>query len=345
MVARSMEKKASRVLLSLFPRGRLGIVLSIVPALVICLSGWGQSTRVPPRRAKPPQLQESDFQGIFFADVKAQLFGERPSPQSGAGVMAQGGNAMGGSASLPASGANASTAGDSIGSAWSTHISAESIEAFVKGSRSKLDQLVTTPAKFADGSYKDCRREFELLAIMFLTIERFDGDVRWKSSAAVARERFSKAAAASKVGSQQAYQEAKGALQDLVDLLNRGQIEGTVDEQDVDWGSAINRSLVMQMMENSLREVLLRNTSNANEFGSNQEKLVQHAEFLALIGDILQLEGMPEADEKEYRELCQAMTEMASELTDAVKQSNLDRARSSLGAIDQTCTKCHDSYK
>jgi hypothetical protein len=308
-----------------------------------------QLKRRPPR-AKPPVLKDSDFDGVFFADVKKQLQGDRPSAASMASSSGTPATQPGDPGGTPSpTGTPAASGSDNAGSgdyAWATRMSAESIEAFVKGAKTNLDKVVSTPAKFASGDYEESRREFTLLALMFTVIEKYPSDIRWKKSAAVARQRFVKAAAASKVGSSQAFQEAKNTLQDLGDMLNGGQMPGeAASNEDENWGDAIDRSIAMQIMEHSLREHLLTGISNASEFADKSEQLKQHVEFLALAGEVLKLPGMPSADDKEYVQWCDQMVQNALAVSEAIESKQLDGARSGVGLIDQTCNKCHEGYR
>ena len=332
---------------------RVAAIAALALILLACPFVAAQQLKRRPPRAKPPVLKESDFDGVFFADVKKQLQGDRPVPGSIANAPAS--NGSGTTQSGEKEGVNDSTGsstttateGNATGEyAWVTRMSTESIEAFVKGAKSNLDKIVSTPAKFASGAYEESRREFTLLALMFAAIEKYPTEVRWKKSAAVARHRFAKAAAASKVGSSQAFQEAKSTLQDLGDMLNGGQMPGEAAADDeANWAEAIDRSIAMQIMENGLREHLMTGISNAAEFSDKAEQLQQHVEFLAIAGEVLKLPGMPDADDKEYVKWCDQMVQNALAVSEAIKTKQLDGARSGIGLIDQTCTKCHEGYR
>jgi len=67
-------------------------------------------------------------------------------------------------------------------------IDAETIETEIKRLAQEVAKTVTAPAQFKGGGYKDCRREFSVLAALFAVSAEYDGDVRWKDAAAPLRE-------------------------------------------------------------------------------------------------------------------------------------------------------------
>ena len=98
-------------------------------------------------------------------------------------------------------------------------IDAETIETEVKRLSQELTKTVTAPAQFKGGGYKDCRRQFSMLAALFAVAAEYDGDVRWQDAAPTIRNVFAKAGHNCKVGTDQTFQEAVQRKQNLADLV------------------------------------------------------------------------------------------------------------------------------
>ena len=120
----------------------------------------------------------------------------------------------GGTSSPPAG----SAAADTSASGWSAIVSSTAIEDEIKALKLIVDADVTTPSAYASG-HKAGRRDFSMLAMLFAIAGEYDGEVRWKKDAPAARDLFARTAANSKVGTQQAYNEAKLRKQELQDLV------------------------------------------------------------------------------------------------------------------------------
>jgi len=295
-----------------------------------------QKTIRKPDRAKPPQFQSSEFSGVFFADARSQLQGQ-PS--------------LGSPLPLATSEASMATADDSSQAepaakgddAWKQLITGPSIEDLVKESKSRVDGIITTPAKFASGGYGDARREFTLLGSLMGIIAQYPEEIRWKTSAPYARTAFARMAANCKVGTQPVYNEAKLRQQDLQDLLKGAKLNGTAEETA--WADTADRGPTMQILEWALRENLAPHTSNEDNFANNLDEITKYAELVAAYGQILQLEGMTDADDETYAQFAAAMLNAAKETLKAVKNKDAELARSAVAKIDQSCNKCHETYR
>jgi hypothetical protein len=282
-------------------------------------------------RATPPNFPVDEFSGIFFSDPVSQLQG-KPGAKP---VVAE--------SDMSPSGKEGDAGPASGQGAWKQWISANSIEDLVKESKSRLDKVVTTPAKFAGGGYTECRKECALLASLMAIISQYPEEIRWKSSAPYARTAFARLAQNCKLGSQPVYNEAKQRQQELQDLLNGAKLSGPAE--DIDWSQIAHRETVMQLLEWSLRKKLSPGVSNENNFRDSKEDLVKYAELVGVFGQILQQEGMTDADDKDYTELTRAMVAAAQDVLKGVKSSDAELARSAVSRIDQSCNKCHEAYR
>ena len=293
-----------------------------------------------PQRAQPPKFTGQEFAGTFFEDLSSVLQGPRPTAKSPPTVA----KSDSANASPTASANNRSGSPDSAASdAWSKLISAATIEDTVKNSKLRLDELVASSTKFA-GGYVDARREFSLQALMFAVIEQYPGEVRWKRSAAVARESLSKMAANAKVSSPQAFKEAKQRVLDLGDLLNGSNLESSATT-DLDWGNVIDRVPLMQLLEWALQENINGYVSSKESFEEHKEELQRFAELVATLGKAAIMDGMPDASDADYRALGEQMIQQAGQIMLAVQTDDPDLARQAAGQVGQTCTKCHDGFR
>lgn len=317
----------------------IGIVLFCAGSLM------AQRSRKP-QRAIPPKFTGKEFAGTFFEDVGSQLQGPRPAS---AATLASNSKTPADSATRPGNSASGSPAsgnpasGDKSTEGWAKLISGPTIEDMVKNSKLRLDQLVANQNKFA-GGYKEARKEFSLQALLFAVIEQYSGDVRWKRSAPMARAAFVRAAASSKVTSPQAFKEAKQRVQDLAELLNGNNLEGSAGS-DLDWSSVIDRVPLMQLLEWAQQSHINSYSASKESFGQHKEELLRYSQLVAVLGKAAIMSDMPDAADTEYRALGEQLIAQAQQIVVAVESDNADLARKAAGQVGQTCTKCHDGFR
>lgn len=319
--------------------GSAGIALALFAASCwVCTDqSWAQRAGRKYPRSIPPAMKADEFDGIFFDNALSQLQGDRPT--SGTMHAASGNSATNNTASI------SPDAGSSVapGSDWKSFISDVTIEDLVKESKNRLDQTISTPAKFASGGFQEARREFTLLATLMAIIDQYPEQIRWKNSANYAQRIFAKVAANSVVGTPPVHNEAKLRHQDLQDLLKGSTISGNADE--VSWEQTADRGPIMQILDWSLRSNLSPLTNNDKDFENAPEEVIRYAELIAAYGRVLQQEGMTDADDESYTQMSSEMTAAALELVKATQLGNADAARTAVGRIDQSCSKCHEGYR
>jgi len=225
---------------------------------------------------------------------------------------------------------------------WKEIVSASTIEDLIKESKTRLDGLITTPAKFS-GGVVDARREFTLMASTMAVIAQYPEEIRWQSSSAYAQRVFARMAANCKVGTQPVFNEAKQRQQDLQNLIKGTKLNGTADE--VTWADTADRGPTMQILEWALRENVIPATNNANKFRDSQEDVVKYAELIAMLGSIIQQPGMTDSDDAEYKQFAAVMTSAALDVAKAARTNDAELARTAVGRIDQACNKCHETYR
>jgi len=279
-------------------------------------------------------LEKEDFQGIFFDKVAEQLVGQPPQDSSVAVAMNK--NSQSSVSDESSSGA---------ASVWKERISPQSIEDLVKETKLRLDGIVTTPAKFSAGAFKDARRNFTLLATLFTVVELYPEKVKWQASAPVARARFSRVAANTKIGSAPAYNEAKLRLEDMNSMLKGSTLSDPSPAVEIAWSDVADRIPSMQLLEWGFRDNLSGMVSSEDAFSQNQEEILKYAELIAMLGETLSQPGMTDGDDRDYQVFAKRMIDEATKVTQAVKLNNPTMAREAAGQIDQSCNACHSSYR
>lgn len=308
--------------------------LAVIQGLAVAQNG--RDTKF--RRAKHPDFGAADDTGVFFDDVFSKVTGSRPANLSAPVVAAPG------TSPTTASGGT-STPASSGSFAWSKLIDAATIEDEIKAINLKLDQSVSTPTQFRSRDYKLCRKYFSVLAMLFGIIEEYDSDVRWKKEATSLRDAFSRSAGNCKTGSDQAYKEAKIRKQDLQDAVRGGTVNVTEGKPRENWEHVIDRSPLMQRLETSLQGKLQPFTANQQSFSENAEEILREAQLVAVMGEVLQKEGMMDSDDDDYNSYAEEMKQAALEIVEAVKSGNQAAASSAAGKISQSCSVCHESYR
>ncbi len=287
-----------------------------------------------PKRATPPTFQPNEFSGVFFSDALSQLQGEMPSARSA--MATNNATTVTGDAG---DGNLRETNGRSI---WKEIVSAATIEDLIKESKTRLDGLITTPAKFS-GGVADVRKEFTLMASTMAVIAQYPDEMRWQSSAGHAQRIFARMASNCKVGTQPVFNEAKQRQQDLQNLLKGTKLTGAADE--VTWADTADRGPSMQILEWALRDNLIPATNSEKSFRDKKEDIVKYSELIAMFGNILQQPGMTDSDDDEYKKFAIVMTQTAQDILKAVRANDAELARTSVGRMDQACTKCHETYR
>lgn len=342
----SVAMSAAATLSGALSHGLSGVVVGVV---ALGLGSWesqaSAQTKGPKtvRRAAAPKYTASDIKGVYFEDIfdGKVLAGERPA-NFGAAVAASASKAAGGGGAVAAAGGGGSASG---GGGWSKLITAATIEDEVKTLKQMVDKTVTTPTDFAGKGYKEARRNFMMLGMLFGIIGEYDGEVRWKPLAPTARDLFARTAGNAKVGTQQVYNEAKLRKTDLEDLLNGSLAAANNVEAKTAWGTVCDRSPLMQRLEMGLEPRLQQWTANKAEFNGKKAEILKEAELFVVMGHVLMQEGLDDADDAEYKGFCDMLKKAALEVVDAVKLGNDEGARQAVGKISKSCADCHDKYR
>ncbi|MFN7840921.1 MAG: cytochrome c [Pirellula sp.] len=314
------------------------ILIALLGAIAWAGTVYSQKPVKRPTRAAPPKFKPSDFDGIFYTDALSQLQGQRPTPGS-----APGGKSNANAMANAGAGSSDSSGSPTSNGSWKALISGSSIEDLMKEAKLRIDGVITTPAKFAAGGVIEARKEFTLVATLLAIIQEYPEEIRWKHSSAYGRMIFSKMASNCKVGTQPVFNEAKLRSQDLGELLKGSKLSGQAEE--VGWEETSDRTPAMKILEWALRENLAKQTASEKEFQQSKEDVKKYAELVAAYGLVLQQKGMNDSDDETYTQLSQAMTDAAASVVAATIAGDAESARVGVGKIDQSCNKCHESYR
>jgi hypothetical protein len=314
------------------------VLLSVAMPTIAVLA----QTRTPRtvKRAQPPANLKSD---VFYADAfKEGLVGERPADLGKAGAVASSGAA----ASNAPSAGSGTEGGTASAMGWSTLISPATIEDNIKSLKQQVDKEVTTLSDFKGKGHKLARRDYTLLATLFGIAAEYDGEVRWKKDAAVARDAFARSAANFKVATDQAYNEAKTRKQELGELVGGSSpFGGKTAEAKTAWPQVADRASLMQYLDNTWQQRLNPALADKGAFTSNADKILRDAEMFAALGDVLAKEGMKDAADAEYVGFCKKLRDGAKQIISAAKQKDFGEASKAKGTISKACDECHESYR
>jgi hypothetical protein len=289
----------------------------------------------PAQEARPPQWS-SDVLDTFFDDAREKLEGQRPDYGSGSSSQAA-------ETVIQPTGDRAS---DAPSFAWSKIVSSETLESEIKRLGQSLGKSVTTASAFKGGGFKDARRDFGELAILFAVTAQYDGDARWKDTAAGWRDAFARAAANAKIGSDATYREASARKQDLADLVRGGRPQvAKADAAVEDWSQVAARPPLMQRLDVAHQERLLKWLSDANSFRRNQADIMHEAQIVALLANVIHRREYEYWDDDTFAGYANDLQKAASDVAAAAASENYQQARESIGRATNACADCHDGYR
>lgn len=313
------------------------------------LLGWGLSCPAafgqqpdkargkPHRRAERPVFSERDWEGIFFADLFSEgLVGDPPAaggPAQVANVPPQPGFEPSDAAVPPSA---------SVG--WSQLIGRDALENEIKQLQIALDNQLTTPGKFSTG-YRDVNWSYEMLATWFSVLLQYEGDVRWKDSAAVVLSAVNQAVITTRKPGDDSFRYATAVRQSLTDLIRGGPFETSEKPvAAVDWAAAVNRTTVMRNLDARL-PLLKSGTADNAAFSAAVEETLQHASATAALARVLAQPGVDTADDESYVALAAAMEQAARDLTTAVEAGDFPGAQAAANRVEQSCNNCHGEWR
>jgi hypothetical protein len=282
---------------------------------------------------KPPKWS-ADVLEAFFPDARTKLVGTRPNYEK-AQALAAGDNAKG-----DAESGRAKSAGG-----WSKLIDAETIETEIKRIGPNVAKLTKTPSEFKGGSYKECRRDFSVLATLLALTAEYDGDIRWQDAAPALRDLFSRAGHNCKAGSDQTFQEAVQRKQDLADLIGGTRPKTKEVERKADWSKVADRPPLMQRMNIAHEDRLKKWLANKSEFTAHHDDVRHESQLVAAIADVIGRQGFEYWDDEKYAKCAHDLRQAAADVSAAVETDNFDQAHEANSRMTKACADCHEGFR
>lgn len=277
---------------------------------------------------------------IFFPDARSVLGPGAPPSADLATMPAPNANRP---SPPPASVAESSV--EAATTAWSSLISAETLEDEVKVLSQSLGDVTQTAGKFKSGGYQDARVQLSVLATLFGIIAEFDSDVRWKEVAAGMRDSLGRAGKNSKAGSDSTYQEARARSEELSDLVRGSAGDAGAPTERGDWSTVADRRPLMTRMEFGQRERLTPWTASQQEYERNKPELLREAELLTALSRVIQAEGYEYGDDTTYQEYARGLEAALQALTESLRASDFAGAQTAAGAANRSCDQCHADFR
>lgn len=270
---------------------------------------------------------------MFFDDARKELFGPRPDFGKAENL-----------AKIPLAAATPGEPAPS-NSAWSQLIDAETIETEIKRLAHAVTGGTASPTEFKGGSYKDCRRHFSVLAMLFGIAAEYDGAVRWSDAAPAIRDALARAGRNCKVGTDQTYREAGERSKELADLVRGSRPRLPSAERVASWSDVADRAPLMQRMETAHQERLTQWLANERQFAKNRDEVRHEAQLMAAMADVIGREGFEYWDDEQYAQYARDLRQAAADIAAAAKLENYNQAKQAISRATSACTNCHEGYR
>ena len=305
----------------------------------LAFAGLAESVAAQEQRAKPPKFDGRKYDGVFYSDVKSALTGSRPR------ISELGKQSSPAATGGRTNGSNNGEAEQGSGGKWRALADPVNLEDEVKRLKLRFDALVTTPGRFKSGDFQQARTELAMLATVFAIISEYEGDVRFKEDAAIARDLMGRAVVDVSGGAGDAFDIAKQRKADLQDIVSGGGLNRSDPTDPNDWSLITTRTALMEYLDKVLDDPLENNTNNPDDVAGAKDDLDRAAAMVAVIGQVLTEPGMDESDDPDYNALSRQMTQAAQKLRFALKQDDAEGASLAVSEISQSCDDCHGKYR
>ena len=305
-----------------------GSIVRLLTACVLVTEIMAQLAAAQGASARPPRAKRPDWSStpgteVFFDDAFAEALRGTP----------------------PAAESVAATVSAATSANWSPWLPAEIIEDEVKSLYRELLHTVHTRAEYRRTDPRSIQRNLAMLAAWFAVIEEYDAEIRWKSSASAARQRFIAFVARSPESFANAYDEVVSAVADLQELLSGGQLSQEDTAEPTTWPQVANRALIMQRWDTAASERLASSLANAAAFDRASDAIRHEAGVLSGLAEVLLQDGMDEAREEEYRGFVRGLQQAASRLTEATVERDFAKAEAAHIDVHRACDQCHETYR
>lgn len=331
-------------------------LIASLAALIALAIGTLTLSWAAERRARPPQFPRDAYSDLFFRSPDQAIRGQRPplgtggqTPAGGGGANSEGANSSGsvrsGGGGAAGSGGGGVGGAATGGSVFAQLVSPQTLEDEIKRVRLLFDASVTTPTAFRSGAFQDARTHLSTLAALFAVVQEHPGEVRWRSDAAIARDLLARTAVNCSSGTPQVYNEVRMRKDDLEDILSGAGLASRQASEENDWSLIVDRVPMMTYAEQLLDQQLRLDSRDDDTAAAKSDELRRAAEMMAVVGQILMTDGLIDADDEDYRQLCQELVDASRQLAEAIERADGSAIRQGVGAVSQSCVKCHDNYR
>ena len=290
------------------------------------------------RRAPPPKFDKSVVGDIFFSDARKHLGpGGPPVPGQAQPPGSQQPPGPGGM-QPPASGGGEMHLD---GNAWSSLVSADTLESEVKAQPSQIDAAMKST-----NQQKSARMVMSYLAALYGVIYRYDKDVRWKDDSQALRDNFARAGNNLKAWTDSQKKQVAKLKTDLTDLIggNKPDLQVGLDGE-APWLEIADRPPLMHRLEQGQSERLNVWSKDADSVKRNAAAIVQEAEVMAMLARIIQDKSYEFGDDDTYLGFAKSLEKHAVAAAAAAKAGDGATASSSVSQMQKACDDCHGGYR
>lgn len=313
-----------------------GATIAIAAALVFsCALLYANEQRASAKRARPPKWP-AEVVDTFLSDARAALEGPRPDYAARAAVTTEANRTVSVEPLADPSAAQV---------AWSKAMDADAIEAEIKRLAQAVAQDVASPSEFKAGKYKDCRRHFSTLAMLFGVAAEYDGPVRWQDVSAELRDLFARAGRNCKVGTDATFREATERKQDLADLVAGARPQLPPADRGAEWAQVADRPPLMQRLEISHEERLTKWLANEREFSQHRGEVRHEAQLIAAIAHVMGREGYEFWDDEQFSAYASELKNAATLAATSAEQNEFAKVRAAATRMTKACADCHEGYR
>lgn len=310
-------------------------LLQGVVAAAVCWGAAGAAAGERPRTARrqaAPSSAACEATGpeTFLSNAFTTLQGSRPD--------------FGPRVAVPPSQPTRATAA-AAGFRWSNLVSEGTLTDEIKDLKGVAAAATSRPTEFKGGGYDRAREAFSTLALAFALLAEHDQDVRWKDSAATARDLFARIGFNCTVGTDQSLAEARLGLVDLESLLaGEGPRRQSDRDEDFRWSQVASRSALMKRLE-AAEAAILGGLTGPQDVAADAARVLHEAEIVAAIAEVIRMPDFEDHDDETYRGYCEQMRDAAVKLRAACEKGDAEAARSASGLLKKSCNTCHGDYR
>ena len=226
---------------------------------------------------------------------------------------------------------------------WPSVLPATALESEVKAIRNFLNQKLQSVGNYNSSVTMIPVKAATIALLAGIAVEH-SGGLSWKEDALYIRD-----LAASMNGSvlQRGPKDQRrllGLFENLADTLNRSRPSG-LKEPDPETTLADVAAMKLVMVRMDEAEQRLRTEVNESSFASSKEIVLHEASMLSGLMQAMTTESYGYADDPEFREMAQKITDSGQEMRDAADRGNFKDFELSLSRIAGGCQACHREYK